>query len=130
MVRAAYLTAELTTWFVIVPLSLASLLTGLVQSLGTPWGLFRHYWVLITLVLTILSTIVLLLHMRDVSSLAYLVRGAESFGGRTEFGGLGGDLLHAGGGLLGLLGITVLNGYKPRGMTRYGWRKQHEQPTV
>jgi hypothetical protein len=36
---------ELTTWIVIVPLSLAALLTGVVQSLGTPWGLFRHRWI-------------------------------------------------------------------------------------
>lgn len=43
-VRAAYLAMDLIGWFVIVPLSLASLLTGLVQSLGTRWGLFRHYW--------------------------------------------------------------------------------------
>ena len=26
-----------------------------------------------------------------------------------------------------LLVILVLNMYKPRGMTRYGWRKQYEQ---
>jgi hypothetical protein len=26
-----------------------------------------------------------------------------------------------------LLVILVLNVYKPRGMTRYGWRKQQEQ---
>jgi hypothetical protein len=26
--------------------------------------------------------------------------------------------------------ITVLNVYKPRGMTRYGWRKQHERRKV
>jgi hypothetical protein len=51
-VRGAYLTLELTGWFVLVPLSLASLLTGLVQSLGTTWGLFRHYWVLFKLLIT------------------------------------------------------------------------------
>jgi len=34
-VRAAYLAMELIAWFVIVPLSLASPLTGLVMSLGT-----------------------------------------------------------------------------------------------
>lgn len=39
-VRAAYLAMELTARFVIVPLAFASLLTGLIQSLGTPWGLF------------------------------------------------------------------------------------------
>ena len=30
------------------------------------------------------------------------------------------------GGLLVLLVITVLNVYKPRGLTPYGWRKQEE----
>ena len=43
MARAAYLAMELTTWSVIVPLSLAALLTGLFQALGTEWGLFQHY---------------------------------------------------------------------------------------
>ena len=125
-VRAAWIAMELTGWFVIVPLSLASLLTGLVMSLGTPWGLFRHYWVLIALVLTILSTVVLLLHMPTVSSLADMARETDS----ANLGGLGGDLLDPGLGLVVLLVITVLNVYKPRGMTPYGWRKQHEERTV
>ena len=63
-VRAAYLAMELTGWFVLVPLSLASLLTGLVQSLGTAWGLFRHYWVLFKLLINVVATIVLLLYMQ------------------------------------------------------------------
>ena len=46
MVRAAFLAMESIGWFVIVPLSLAALPTGLVQSLGTEWGLFRHCWML------------------------------------------------------------------------------------
>src|SRR5207244_1496267 len=62
MVRAAYLALELTASFVIVPLGFASLLTGLVQALGTKWGLFRHYWILVKLLITILSTVVLLVH--------------------------------------------------------------------
>src|ERR671916_3359683 len=60
-IRAAWIAMELTGWLVIVPLALAALLTGLVMSLITPWGLFRHYWVLIALVLTILATVVLVL---------------------------------------------------------------------
>jgi hypothetical protein len=44
-VRAVYLAMEATGWYVLIPLSLASLLTGLIQSLGTRWGLLRHYWV-------------------------------------------------------------------------------------
>jgi hypothetical protein len=122
-VRAALIAMELTGWFVIVPLALAALLTGLVMALGTPWGLFRHYWVVITLVLTILSTAVLLLHMPTVSALADAARVANG----ADLVGLRGDLLHAGGGLLVLLVITALNVYKPQGMTPYGWRKQHEE---
>lgn len=61
MVRAAYLAMGMTAWYVILPLVLASLLIGLVQSLGTPWGLFRHYWVLAKLLLTVLVITVLLL---------------------------------------------------------------------
>lgn len=122
-VRAAWIAMELTGWYVIVPLALAALLTGIVISLGTPWGLFRHYWVLFTLVLTTLSTVVLLLHMPTVSSLADVAREADG----ADLAGLGGDLLHPGVGLLVLLVITGLNVYKPRGMTPYGWRKQREQ---
>ena len=39
--RAAYIAINLTYWYVIVPLGLASPLTGLVSSLGTEWGLVR-----------------------------------------------------------------------------------------
>jgi hypothetical protein len=67
IVRATYLAMELTAWFVIVPLSFASPLTGIVQSLGTTWGLFRHYWVLIKFLMTIPCTVVLLLHMQPIS---------------------------------------------------------------
>ena len=126
-VRAAWIAMELIGWFAIVPLALAALLTGIVMSLGTPWGLFRHYWVMISLVLTIFSTVVLLLHMPTVSYLADVAREADpaDLAGRH-----GGDLFHAGGGLLVLLVITTLNIYKPRGLTPYGWRKQQEQRKV
>ena len=121
--RAAWIAMELIGWYLIVPLALASLLTGLVMSLGTPWGLFRHYWVLISFVLTIVATVVLLQHMRTVSVFARVA--AET--GSTDGGGLRGalrsELLHAGVGLLVLLGIEVLNVYKPQGMTAYGRRR-------
>ncbi|MDQ2706480.1 MAG: DUF2269 domain-containing protein [Actinomycetota bacterium] len=122
-VRAAWIALEVTGWFVIVPLALASLATGLVMSLGTSWGLIRHYWVLITLVLTVVCTVVTLLHMPDVSTRTDVVRQANG----ADPSGFGGDLEHPGIGLVVLLVITVLNVYKPRGLTRYGWRKQREQ---
>lgn len=123
-VRAAWIAMELTGWFVIVPLAFAALLTGFVMALGTPWGLFQHYWVLTTLVLTVFATTILVLHMPSVSALADVARDADAAGlGRR----LGGDFLHAGGGLIVLLVITILNVYKPRGMTPYGWRQQRQQ---
>jgi hypothetical protein len=133
--RAAWIAMELTGWYAIVPLALASLLTGLVMALGTKWGLFRHYWVLISLALTILATVVLFVHMPDVSVLADVARAAEGAGleelDKHTYARLdNGDMLHPGLGLVVLLVIQVLNVYKPRGMTRYGWRKEqeHRQP--
>lgn len=122
-VRAAWIGMELTGWFVLAPLALTALVSGVVLSLGTAWGLARHYWTLIALVLTVLSTVVMLLHMPDVSALAAVARTADP----TELAELGGDQVHPAIGLLILLVITVLNVYKPRGVTRYGWRKQREQ---
>jgi hypothetical protein len=122
-VRGAWIAMELIGWFAIVPLALSSLLTGLVMAVGTRWGLFRHYWVLFSLVLTLLATVVLLVHMPTVSSLADAARHAEGATLRQ----LGGDLLHPGLGLVVLVVIQVLNVYKPQGMTPYGLRRQREE---
>ena len=40
VVRAAYVGMNLIGWFIIVPSSLAALLSGIVQSLGTEWAYF------------------------------------------------------------------------------------------
>lgn len=123
-VRAAWLTMELIGQFAIVPLALISLLTGITISLGTKWGLFQHYWVLISLALTLFATLVLLQHMQTVSFFAGISPTISSADFGTLRGGLPGELFHAGVGLLVLLAVQVLNVYKPRGLTPYGWRKQ------
>ncbi len=122
--RGAWLAMELIGWYAIVPLAVASLLTGLVMSLGTKWGLLRHYWVLISLVLTILVTIVLLSNMQTVSHYAAMAADMDGADIGALRAGLSGELLHGGIGLVVLLVVQVLNVYKPRGMTRYGQRKQ------
>jgi hypothetical protein len=122
-VRSAWIAMDITGWYVIVPSALASLLTGLVMALGTRWGLVRYYWVLVAFVLTTFATVVLILHMPGVSSTADVARTANA----ARLNDLGGDLLHPGVGLVVLLAILVLNLYKPRGMTRYGWRKEQEK---
>jgi hypothetical protein len=122
--RVSWIAMELIGWFAIVPLALASLLTGIIISLGTQWGLFQHYWVVFSFVLTILAAIVLLDHMQTVSFFAGIAAESNSADAGELRGALWGELLHAGVGLLVLLVIQVLNVYKPRGMTPYGWRKQ------
>jgi hypothetical protein len=67
MLRAAYVAMDLIARFVITPLSLAALITGLLQSLGTEWGLFRYYWIVVKFVLTIAAVVILLLHIPTVS---------------------------------------------------------------
>ena len=125
-VRAAWIAMELIGWYVIVPLAVASLLTGLVMAAGTDWGVFHHYWVVLSLVLTALATAVLILHMPTVSSTADVARRADGAHLQT----LGGDLAHPAIGLVILLVIQVLNVYKPKGLTPFGVRKQREKRAV
>jgi hypothetical protein len=108
VVRAAYLTLEPMGWYALIPLSLASLLTGLIQSLGTSWGLLRHYWVVAKLLMNLFATGVLLLYgLGDPSPVA-----------------------HAGAAVALLLVALVLSVYKPRGLTAYGQRvRRHPLPS-
>lgn len=120
LARSAYLSMELVGWTVIVPLSLLTLLSGLVESLGTEWGLFRHYWVAVKFLMASVGSIVLLVHMSVVGQMSELARAAlapDDFGGpRIQL------VVHATGGLLLLFSATALSIYKPFGLTAYGRR--------
>ncbi len=126
MVRAAYLAMPSIARFVVVPLTFASLLTGLILSLGTSWGLFRHYWVLVKLLFTVFAAIVLLLKMDLINYAARLAGEAALSHADLREAGIQ-LVVHAASGLLVLLVPMVLSVYKPQGMTRYGWRKQFQQ---
>jgi hypothetical protein len=125
-VRGAYVVMEPAAWFVLVPLAFASLLTGLVQSLGTTWGLFQHYWVVFKLVINVVTTIVLLVYMETFSFMAGVAADPSADLGLVRNAS---PALHAGAALLLLIVATTLAVYKPRGVTRYGRRKHHEQGT-
>lgn len=120
--RAAYVGMELIARSVIVPLAIATLISGIVMSLGTRWGLFRHYWVVISLLLTVFATVVLLSETGTISALA--ARATDPSATSDELAALNSTLVHSIGGMLVLAAVLVLNVYKPRGMTRYGWRKR------
>ena len=126
--RAAYLMMALMASWVIVPAALGSLLTGLVMSLGTKWGLFRHYWVMISLVLTVFAIIVLLSETRQISRVAEIA--VDPATSSEALRALPNTLVHSVGGTVVLLVVQMLNVYKPRGLTPYGWRKQQQERTA
>jgi len=120
-VYSAWRGMELIGWAVIVPLGCLAFLTGLLMSLGTSWGLVRHYWVLIALILTTLALGVLLLHMPTVTQTTALAQTLTD----AEVATLGGDIAHSAVGIGVLVVVAVLNIYKPRGQKGLG---QHQRP--
>lgn len=119
-VRGVYLVMEHAAWLTLVPLAFASLVTGLVMSLGTSWGLFRHYWVVFKLLITVFATVVLLIYMQTFRHMA-----AVAADPATQLGAVRNPspLVHAILALVILLVATVLAIYKPQGVTPYGRRK-------
>jgi hypothetical protein len=116
LTRDAYPAMAAITQYVIVPLAVASLLTGLVQAVGTPWGLLRHYWVVVKLAFTAVATLVLLVQVGPITAVAH---GSGGQAARLSLA------LHACGGLLVLVTSLVLSVFKPRGrLTRAPAREQ------
>lgn len=119
LARSAYLAMELSAWYIIVPFCLASLFTGLVQALGTKWGLFKHYWIVVKLFLTIVATIFLLLHLQPISYLAGVA--ADTSLSNTQEPGLRIKLIAiSGAAILVLLATTTISVYKPWGKIKSG----------
>ena len=126
-VRGGYLAMEVIGWYALVPLCLASLATGLLQALGTRWGLFRHYWVIVKLGITVLATFILLLYTQTLASLAAAARASAAAGTGVESLRSASPVLHGAVALLLLGTATSLAIYKPPGMTRHG-RKRQQRP--
>ena len=120
-VRGAYLVMAPAAWFVLVPLAHASLLSGIAISLGTPWGLIRHYWVVLKLLITAFATVILLIYMGTFKQMAGIAADPIVDLGLVRNPS---PVLHAILALVLLVIATVLGVYKPFGMTPYGSRKQ------
>ena len=127
LVRAAYVSMHLLTWFVIVPFGFAALATGIVQSVITPWGLLRHYWIVAKLLMTLAATMVLLLHTQPVNHVASVALMGEL--SSSELRDVRIQLIgDAAGGLFVLLLITLVSIFKPWGLTPIGLRWQDAAP--
>jgi hypothetical protein len=124
-VRGAWAAMGLIATAVLVPLALASLVTGLIISLGTRWGLIRHWWVVVSLVLTLVAVLVLLNESRVITSSAAMAAAPTT--SAEHLLAIPPTLPHSIGGLVLLLIVQWLNVFKPQGLTPYGWRRQQEE---
>jgi hypothetical protein len=126
-VRAAVLVMEPVGWYVLLPLVLTSLLTGIIQRLASTWGLVRHYWVLLKLIIGTVSTYVFVAFL--LTTVGSATTGAADQATSVErlraLAGTPRD--HALLALAGLVTATVLAVYKPRALTRYGRRRLDQE---
>lgn len=129
LVRAAYVAMDWAAWVVLVPLAVASLVTGVVQSLVTKWGLVRHYWVIFKLVITVVATAVLVTYTGTLDAFADIAT-ADPFTDK-HLGLLRSRsvVVHSTGALVLLFAATLLAVYKPTGVTKRGHRFRQRSHT-
>src|SRR4051812_28514032 len=111
--RAAAIYGPMQTlvWVVLLPLAVGSLLSGLLTSWVSPWGLFRHYWVLIKFALNLLCTLVLALYIQDIAAAVDAAEEGEMMIDPSH-------VVHSAAALVVLVLATVLAVYKPKGRIR------------
>ena len=130
LVRGAYLSMDLISRFVIIPMCFGALATGLIEAFGTQWGLFRYYWVVLKFGLTILATVLLLMHQFKAIALAakHVSVATATQLSTPDFTSLKIELVQKSAlAIVLLLAITILGVFKPWGLTSYGLRKLHER---
>ena len=130
LTAAVYVTMDWAAWVVLVPLAVASLVSGVVQSLVSPWGLMRHYWVVVKLVLTAVATGVLLAYTQTLSTLADVAARTPLTAGDLAVLRSSSVIVHTTGALVVLVLALLLAVYKPRGLTRHGQRRQRAASSV
>ncbi len=129
LARASYIAMDLTYRSVVVPLGLASLMTGIISSLGTEWGLVHHYWVLLKILATVPAVFLMLVHVQPVERMAQAAA-AKTLSGVGPIELQIQLVAYAATALLILLVATALSTYKPRGRTPYATRELQDRGTL
>ena len=110
--RAGYLFAGAFDRVVFPPAALATLITGIVLSVGTAWGLFRHWWIVVKLMLTVGIIVTGVVFVGAWTEQALVVTDAEL--GAVSLRLIGSASVHA----LMLAAATVISALKPWGRIR------------
>ncbi|WP_188189281.1 hypothetical protein [Nonomuraea sp. SYSU D8015] len=96
-----------------IPLSLTALATGITLGLTSHWGLFRHYWVVIKLVLLV-AVICVGMFLFDPEGMAAATEGARPAAATRQWGQVAALSTQ----IVMLLVATALSVFKPRGKLR------------
>jgi hypothetical protein len=115
----AYTAVSLIVPTAVPPLCLGVLATGLLLGWGTPWGILRHWWVFVKLLLAVVMTILVFRALVPaVQTMPALGNFATADAVRAKLGPLGIQLMFPPAVSFVLLGIaTVLSMFKPKGLT-------------
>ncbi|CAL9665314.1 hypothetical protein SUDANB9_07154 [Streptomyces sp. enrichment culture] len=109
--------------WLLLPLALLTLASGLLLALGTPWGLARHRWVYTKFWLTLATTVATFFALRPgVNSAVAAVAAGEPLPDAGDV--LFGPVVS----LSAYVFMTVLSLLKPWGLTRRG-RRLRERPS-
>ena len=129
IISSSYIAMNLIAWYIILPFCIASFLTGLIQAIFTQWGLFKHYWIIVKLVLTTGCTLLLIVHMQSISEGALLASSAElPF---VALKALGTTLFFkAVAALIVLSFIITISIYKPWGKVSFTKQKEGENSRI
>ncbi|MFF1732600.1 DUF2269 family protein [Streptomyces sp. NPDC058247] len=119
MVEGACRAMKVFTDWLVIPLALLTLLSGLLLSLGTPWGLARHRWVYAKFWLTLATTAASIFALRPgVNAAVAAVTAGTPLPRPSDL--VAGTIVS----LTAYLFMTVISVLKPWGLTRRGRKQQ------
>ncbi|WP_369211484.1 DUF2269 domain-containing protein [Streptomyces flavofungini] len=119
--EAAVRSMKVFTDWLVLPIALLTLLSGLLLSLGTPWGLARHRWVHTKFWLTLVATAASAFALRPgINDAVATVAAGDPVTDAADLAA--GPLVSLG----AYVFMTVLSVLKPWGLTRRG-RKRRDQ---
>jgi hypothetical protein len=118
--RSSYWAMHLLAGTLLVPLSVTVLLLGALVAATTPWGLLRHWWVLVKLVATSLAVILSLFALPAMTRSAFRAATTHALAAQDDAGT---RLIIAGCASVALyLALTAISVSKPWGRT--GWSRR------
>lgn len=119
--EAAVRSMKLFADWLVLPLALLTLLSGLLLSLGTPWGLAKHRWVYTKFWLTLATTAASAFALRPgINDTVATVSAGSPLTDPTDL--IAGPVVS----LSAYLFMTILSVLKPWGLTRRGRRERDQ----